>query len=72
MGESRPDSPASEPGRRTPLQTAWADYQNHTADCECCRTKGGGRCEEAALLWSMHRDLCDAAYAALAAEWDRT
>ena len=73
MGERRPDSPPADPGavRLSPLQRAWRDYTSHTAGCPRCRTTDGGRCNEAARLWSVHRDLCDAAYAALAAERGR-
>jgi hypothetical protein len=45
----------------------WRDYQRHTAYCSSCRS-GGVRCDEAGRLWRAHRDLCDEAYAALAAE----
>jgi len=68
MGERRPDSPASDPARPvrlSPLQKAWAAYREHTTGCEHCRTVRGTRCEEGLALWRRHRDLCDAAYAAL-------
>ena len=70
MGESRPADPAADPPRAglSPLQQAWAAYRDHTAGCEQCRAADGGRCEEALALWRRHRDLCDAAYTALAAE----
>jgi hypothetical protein len=74
MGESRPTDPATDPARPTglsPLQQAWKDYTSHTAGCPRCRTTDGGRCADAARLWAAHRDLCDQAYAALAAERGR-
>lgn len=70
MDERRPEPPAADPGlsKLSPLQLAWRDYSSHTAGCPRCRTTDGGRCDEAARLWTAHRDLCDQAYAALAAE----
>lgn len=67
MGEGRPDNTPADPGRLSPLQRAGLDYRRHTAGCPSCRTTDGGRCEEAARLWSLHKTLCDEAYAALAA-----
>jgi hypothetical protein len=74
MGESRPEPPAVDPALPTglsPLQTVWRDYQRHTAHCSSCRSSGV-RCDEAGRLWRAHRDLCDEAYAALAAEQGHT
>jgi hypothetical protein len=71
MGESRPEPPAVDPALPaglSPLQKAWAAYDRHTVGCDDCRTVGGVRCDEAGRLWRAHRDLCDEAYAALAAE----
>ena len=71
MGERSPEPPAAERARTaklSPLQRAWVAYREHTAGCDRCRTVDGGRCEEALRLWRAHRDLCDAAYVALAAE----
>jgi hypothetical protein len=75
MGESRPTPPAADPPGQaglSPLQKAWAAYQRHTTECDDCSTVGGVRCEDAGRLWRAHRDLCDVAYAALAAERDHT
>jgi hypothetical protein len=67
MGESRPDQPAADPRRSklSPLQLAWKAYTRHTSGCPRCRTRDGGRCDEALRLWRAHRDRCDEAYAAL-------
>jgi hypothetical protein len=74
MVERRPDSPPADPPGEasvSPLQQAWRDYQHHAAYCPSCRSSGV-RCEEAGRLWRAHRDLCDEAYAALAAEQGHT
>ncbi len=74
MDERRPDTPAANPSRPatlSPLQRAWRDYQRHTANCAQCRTKAGGRCEEALDLLRAHRDECDAAYRRLTDEVPR-
>ncbi|WP_432027485.1 hypothetical protein [Streptomyces sp. 1222.5] len=74
MGESRPEPPAADASRKAelpPLQRVWADYRRHTVGCERCRAADGGRCEEALTLWRRHRELCDEAYTALAAERPR-
>lgn len=78
MDERRPDSIPVTPPRRvtpkaslSPLQKAWAAYRQHTTGCPDCRTTDG-RCDEAARLWRIHRDLCDEAYRALAAQRARS
>lgn len=73
MDERRDEpTPAATPrrsasgARLSPLQEAWAAYRDHTSACDCCRMRGGGRCELAVALWRAHQELCDAAYRALA------
>ncbi|MFF0777119.1 hypothetical protein [Streptomyces sp. NPDC003720] len=74
MDERRPGSiPVTPPrpvsgAKLSPLQRAGAAYRDHMAGCRDCRTTDGGRCEEALRLWRIHGELCDAAYAELAAE----
>ena len=74
MDERRPEPPAADLSRTaglSPIQQVWADYRLHTRRCPDCRTMDGGRCDKALVLWRRHRELCDEAYTALAAERGR-